>query len=78
VKVLHDQKVLAEAEFAWQPNDEPHAMELTARGNRIIGSIDGRQLFDMVDSDNSFTGGGIAIVIEEGRVCSTPVRVGPA
>lgn len=78
VKVLHDETVLAEAPFPWQWNDNPHAFELTVRGDHIIGRIDGETLFEAKDAAQPLTGGGIALVIEEGRLCSSPVRVRPA
>jgi hypothetical protein len=77
VKVLDGEHVLAEMPLTWTQNDSTLAMELTVKGNRITGTVDGKKL-EATDTDHPLESGGIALVIEEGRLCSGPVRVKPA
>jgi hypothetical protein len=77
VKVRGEETVLKEQPFEWKQNNDPHAFELTVEGNRIQGAIDGVALFDLVDSDRPLENGAIGLVIEEGRLGISPVRVSP-
>ncbi len=76
VKALDGDTVLAETPFPWQL-DGQYTMAITVAGNRIRASIDGRPLFDIQDTDRPLTGGGIALIAEEGHVEYGEVRVGP-
>jgi hypothetical protein len=42
-----------------------------------VGAVDGREVVRAVDNEHPLTGGGIALVIEEGRMSTDEVRVGP-
>jgi ADP-ribosylglycohydrolase len=77
VKALDGDTVLAETSFPWQL-DGQYTMAITVAGNRISASIDGRPLFDIKDTDRPLTGGGIALIAQEGHVEYGNVRVGPA
>jgi ADP-ribosylglycohydrolase len=77
VKALDGDTILAETDFTWT-YDEPYALTLRVAGNRIIASVDGAQLFDVIDTDRPLTAGGIALVIDEGRLSAADVTVKPA
>lgn len=74
VRALDGDTVLAEAEFPWNFG-ETYSFGLRVTGSRLQGSIDGEDLFDV--TDDALTGGGIGLVIEEGRVMSDAVTVRP-
>jgi ADP-ribosylglycohydrolase len=76
VKALDGDTVLAEADFAWEMG-ETHDFALEVQGNQITGSVDGRTLFTVVDQDSPLAGGGVAFVVEEGRIMSEAVEVQP-
>ncbi len=76
VRALDGDTVLAEADFPWEYG-ESHTFSLRVTGDRLQGSIDNldETLFDVTDSE--LGGGGIALVVEEGRVMSDAVEVCP-
>ncbi len=76
VRALDGDTVLAEADFPWEYG-ESHTLSLRVTGDRLQGSIDNidETLFDVTDSE--LDGGGIALVVEEGRVMSDAVAVRP-
>lgn len=78
VKAYDGERTLADLDFVWRWNDDPHDLALRVVGNRITGSVDGKTLFDVVDDVDPLESGGIALVIEEGRLISGPVSVQPA
>ena len=77
VKVKDGETVLSEADFSWQFRGT-YTLSLQVIGTRILASIDGNRLFDMHDYDDPLTGGGVALVCEEGRMGSNEVTVKPA
>ena len=77
VKALDGDTVLAEAAFPWSFG-ATYDFTLTVRGNRIEAAIDGRVLFDVIDVDRPLDGGGVALVVEEGRIMCEAVAVAPA
>jgi hypothetical protein len=77
VKALDGDTILAETDFAWEMG-ETHEFALAVAGNQITAAIGGKQLFTVTDEDRPLTGGGIAYVVEEGRVMSEGVAVKPA
>ena len=76
VKALDGDKTLAEAPFEWQFGGD-YALQLTVQGQTIVGLVDGREVVRVEDTDRPLTGGGIALVIDEGRMSTEEVRVGP-
>jgi len=76
VKALDGDTVLAEAPFRWQL-DGRYTLAITVTGHRVRASINGRPMFDIEDAERPLTGGGIALIAEEGRVEYGEVRVGP-
>lgn len=77
IRALDGDTVLAETDFPWEYGDS-HVFALQAKGDRLRGFIDylDDALFDV--TDNMLAGGGIALVVEEGRVMSNEVAVRPA
>jgi ADP-ribosylglycohydrolase len=76
VKALDGDRVLGQAPFAWNFG-EAHQLRLEVVGNRITGYVNGTALIQVEDIAHPLTGGGIALVVEEGRLASGPVKVGP-
>jgi hypothetical protein len=76
VKALDGDKVLGEIDFPWEFGDT-YEFSLAVAGSRITAALDGKPLFEIADDDNPLTGGGIAFVVEEGRVMSDAVTVAP-
>ena len=76
VRALDGDTVLAEAPFAWAFG-ETHTFWLRVKGGRILAAIDSKDepLFDVIDG--VLDGGGVALVVEEGRVMSDEVIVQP-
>jgi ADP-ribosylglycohydrolase len=77
VKALDGEKILAEIDFAWEFG-ETHDFALTVKGTQIAASLDGKPLFTVEDADRPLAGGGIALVVEEGRIMTDSVAVAPA
>ena len=77
IRALDGDTVLAEADFPWEYG-ESHVFTLLVEGDRLRGCIDDLDapLFDV--TDNMLASGGIALVVEEGRVMSDEVSVRPA
>jgi len=75
VRELHGTHILAEAAYDWQFY-ETYKLELAVEGHRITGRINGEVLFE-VDDESPLTGGGIALLIEEGRLGCGDVSVRP-
>jgi len=77
VKALDGEGVLAEVAFPWAFG-ERHQLGLEVVGSRLRAWIDGHELFDVHDVDRPLTGGGVALVCEEGRTATDAVTVRPA
>lgn len=76
VKALDGDTVLAEADFTWEFT-ETHELALEVAGAQITGFIDGRKLFSVHDEERPLREGGVALVVEEGRIMCEQVAVGP-
>jgi ADP-ribosylglycohydrolase len=76
VKVLDGDTVLAEADFAWTFG-ETYDLTLEVVGTTIRAYSGGRQYFAVEDADRPLTGGGVALVCEEGRTATHTVTVRP-
>jgi len=74
VKALDGDTTLAEADFAWEFG-ETHEFSLQVTGNQLEASIDGCKLFSVDDTDHPLTGGGVALICEEGCLSSDAVIV---
>lgn len=69
-------RVLGEVDFPWEPWSK-HPLEIAVCDSRIIASIDGVKVFDVIDDDHALTGGGIALICSEGHMRADEVTVTP-
>lgn len=76
VKMRDTESILAETEYAWN-FDTPYQIELEVCGSRLRAWINRALLFDVEDHDHPLTGGGIALLCEEGCLSTDVVRVVP-
>ncbi|MFN8464713.1 MAG: ADP-ribosylglycohydrolase family protein [Caldilineaceae bacterium] len=76
VKALDGDKILAETDYAWEFG-ETHDFALIVKGTQIAAAVDGNTIFTVDDTDRPLAGGGIALVVEEGRVMSDAVAIAP-
>ncbi len=76
VKALDGDTVLAEADLPWEFG-QTHDLSLEVVGTRLRAWIDGQQLFEVNDAHRPLTGGGVALVCEEGRTATEVVTVRP-
>jgi len=77
VKMLDEQRNLAETEVAWV-YDGIYDLGLEVVGSTIRATIGGQLVFEVEDSDRPLAGGAVALVCEEGRTETRAVRVQPA
>jgi ADP-ribosylglycohydrolase len=76
IKALDGDTVLAEVDYPWAFGAIKE-FRLRVTGNRIHGWIDGQSLFDVSDNTDPLDGGGVAFVVEEGRIMSEAMTVKP-
>jgi hypothetical protein len=76
VKALDGDTTLAEAECAWQPGTT-HTLMLRVKGRHLEAIVNGRVILRAEDSARPLSGGGIALVCEEGRCAFDAVSVRP-
>jgi hypothetical protein len=76
-KALDGETVLAETSFSWTFGGT-YELSLQVMGTQLHAWIDGRLLFDVEDTDRPLTGGGVALICEEGRMSTDAVTVRPA
>jgi len=74
VRALDGEMVLAQADYPFE-FDKPCVMSLTMRGFTITGSIGGKEVFSVEDSDHPLAGGGIALICAEGNTAFSEVSV---
>jgi hypothetical protein len=67
-------KVLAETDFAWEFGGT-YEFSLQVAGRHLEASINGQVLFSVDDTHRPLTGGGVALVCEEGCISSDAVTV---
>jgi ADP-ribosylglycohydrolase len=75
LKALDGDTVLAEVPFAWD-YWEPYAMALEVQGNHLRAWLEGKLIFNLEDSQQPLTSGGIALVVEEGQLLTNAIEVG--
>ncbi len=76
VKVRDDVRtVLADKPFDWS-FERPYAVKLSVKGNTIACALDGDTLFTVVDDIDVYDSGGIGLVINEGALSTSEIRVG--
>ncbi|HMP38886.1 MAG TPA: ADP-ribosylglycohydrolase family protein, partial [Roseiflexaceae bacterium] len=74
VKALDGEQILAETPFA-RVLGQPYRLRLAAVGDRLQAWVDGILMFDIRDSERRFSGGGVALICDDGRVAFDAVRV---
>jgi ADP-ribosylglycohydrolase len=77
IKELDGRRVLAECEIDYE-EEKAYSFCLQIRGGHIQAWLDGRLRFDIRDQENPLTGGGVALVCEEGCISCEQVLVQPA
>ena len=77
VRALDGDTALAETDFAWSFG-VGYALRLQVVGTHIQGWIGDRLLFDVRDDSRPLDGGGVALVVTEGRMGTDVVTVRPA
>ena len=75
-KNFNGRTVLAEAPFKWEV-DQEYNLRLRVADEHITAWINDKQLFDLEDQDHRIETGGVAILVEEGRIAAEAVRVQP-
>jgi len=76
LRALDGQTVLAEAKIKWEGN-RPLSLRLEILGNELQGWVDDKCVITASDPENKLTGGGIAMVIEEGCIYTSEVIIKP-
>lgn len=77
VKMLDGKHILAEKDFAFEWDDEI-LLKLEIKGARLRAWINGTPVFDLLDGNTPLLEGGVALVIEEGRITCEEITVTPA
>lgn len=68
--------ILAQVDSGWEFG-RSYDLNLQVKGNKLIAAINGQLILETEDSDNMFTGGGIALISEVGRIACDSVSVHP-
>ncbi len=68
--------LLAQAEGGWSLGRET-TLRLKVEGNRLSAYLDGELVLEAEDPEQRFSGGGIALIAEEGRIGCEDVEVRP-
>jgi ADP-ribosylglycohydrolase len=76
VKARGDVRVLAEADFEWKFG-RSYSLSLRVEGTSLRANVDGRQLFNLHDTELPLSSGSVGLLCEEGCVWSPGVRVRP-
>jgi hypothetical protein len=76
IKALDGDHTLAETPLGWQLG-ETYELALEASGTSLRAYLNGKQIFTVDDPTRPLTGGGVALVCEEGRVATDQVSVQP-
>jgi hypothetical protein len=74
VKSVHEESVLAEADFNWTLGDTLN-MSLRVNGDELVGEIDGTVV--LTAKDTSLDSGAIGLVVADGRTATNKVAVAP-
>ena len=74
VKSVHEESVLAEAEFKWTLGDTLK-MSLHVNGDALVGKIDGAVV--LTAKDTALDSGAIGLVVADGRTATNSVTVTP-
>ena len=75
IKCVHDESVLAEADFKWSLG-ETLDMTLRVVGGELVGEVNGATVLTAQDSD--LDTGAVGLVVADGRSATHKVRVANA
>ena len=76
IKMLDEEHVLAETPFGWEFGGT-YELRLEVMDSSIKAWVDGQLLFYVEDNDQPLKDGGVALVVEEGRLSTNAVTVRP-
>jgi hypothetical protein len=76
VKALDGIRVLAEQTMAVQIGS-PYELRIDVKENLIVAFVNNELIFEVQDSKKPLVNGGIALVVEEGRVGCDEIHLGP-
>lgn len=68
--------VLAEIDSGWEFG-RPYEVSLQIENNHLVGLINGNVVIEAEDPENMYSGGGVALIAEVGRIGCDHVEVGP-
>jgi ADP-ribosylglycohydrolase len=77
IKRLDGETTLVEQALDWEFG-RPYQLQIAVRENQILASIDGTLLFSVEELDHPLSGGGIALICEEGRIGVDEASIAPA
>ena len=77
IKSLNGEITLAKQAFPWE-FDQYYHLQITVQDNQIFAYVNGKLFFNVEDLDRPLSGGGIALVCDEGRIGVDEVSVTPA
>lgn len=75
IKMRDDEIILAETPADWALDGRPRTLSLAVAGIRLIGTLANGPTLTATDNTHPLTEGGIAFVIENGRIHTGPVEV---
>ncbi|HXF60225.1 MAG TPA: ADP-ribosylglycohydrolase family protein [Caldilineaceae bacterium] len=76
VKALDGDHILAEAPYDWRYGGD-YELRLAAQGQTLVGLVNGQEVLRVEDHERPLCSGGIALVVEEGRMATDLVTVEP-
>jgi ADP-ribosylglycohydrolase len=76
IKALDGDTVLAAADFEWEFHNT-YQLKMQVSGNEIKAWVNDVLQFEVTDSNNPLTGGGVAYAVEQGNVTSQAMTVKP-
>lgn len=71
-----EDEILAESSTGWTFG-ESYELNLKVKGNKLTASVDGTVVLEATEDSRRLTGGGVALISEEGRIACDHVEVRP-
>ena len=76
VRAFDEDEVLAETNTGWTFG-VPYELNLIVAGNTLTASVNGKVVLEATDELNQLTGGGVALIVEDGQIGCDHVEVKP-
>ncbi|MFN8565043.1 MAG: ADP-ribosylglycohydrolase family protein [Anaerolineae bacterium] len=76
VRVLDGETVLAQVDHGWA-FERSYDLKLRVKGSRLVGYVNDQPVIEATDPDHALSGGGIALICEEGFIYFDNVAVSP-